>query len=1246
MKQTEEIPILDKEEVSNLNSTSMEITDEPFNVGGTPETSGNIWGHDNTWWGKLGVNEDDTKDFAIISYFIYEDGEALIPGIDFKMHSNSTHGQFRLFHNASGHTYTANYKYFDFTKEVGYLAHGNVIGTETSGDYKVYRNGQSLKINEFDLDEVTGNLTLTSPLGPDEVIEIAYKYYLYVVESRNGELTFSDQFNGTYNITVNYSYYTYTLDMVNGILAFADGLNPGDVIKANYSYVNYTFDMEKGIVKFAKPLLPGETVTCAYWHYNVMIPVFINIGADKPDFTFGGNVDYTPGNYDELFKPNEIIGGFGFGSGDWRYFYMDIEEQGVYDNPEENQRLLVDVEWENDLTDIDVQVFGGRDSIPKVQGDPLPSDRYGPHTIRHVGGSDETANFFTTTGGPEEINAPLISGGINVIALHTVGMNGTEDYTETYKARVGTLYVEPTEVKVSSNELYGDQEIRMLSNMEWEGVGGIAAGPSAPESLENLTVEADDPDWSNYGSFEEQLSTGTTVYSRTIKDCLIFHVHIWGHTDFGYKDVVDLDLGVFLDGSGEDVEDPDGIIQVDEFVAYGADFDADEEVKLIAPPDGTYLIVIYGFTIVTEPAHFDMDITIVQGAGFDLSGKGENILPDDMKGSFSSNQTEDPFNITYLKMSWDLPGSTTGTLQGAVDVGPGNGPMAMLIPIELTIDKDPPVIIEQTSPEDGVIINNNRPLISANIEDLERGEIEGDSIKLIVDGTDVTSVSKIGVSFDGDHAGSGYPSGSVQYIPNAPLSEGGHSVELSVMDWAGNQANKKWAFTVDTKKPVLSLDSISKVAYTNQDTYDIQGTAEADAYVGVMVGAVVIEVKRDAVGGFTAQLDLVDGDNILIVNSTDAAGNEAKLIVTIVMDTEIPTFERLVCLDTTLTNQPNTVISGSISEQGSMVVNGDPSSVNSDGTFDKHVELTEGENVFALEFTDLAGNTEYRWLNVTLDTQAPVINMDLSESSVFTDSVNISGTTEADANIRINGKLVQVESTRQQAGSFSRLVRLSPGQNIIVIEARDAAGNVEELYTTVTYDDTDTGPNYGAIGLMILLLIIGLLIGILVTRMLFGEREPREEEPPVEIEEDITEEPILDDEEAELPEDFDEEPVPDEEPPIDEDIPDEDFVEPVADDDIPSEPIPDEEAIPDEIPEEDVMPEPEMTPEEPEVDLPEEDTPEELADDIVAEGTMEEALEEPEVPVEDEKVLKLKKAFEEGKISEELYEKNLKRLQG
>lgn len=1240
MSQTGEVTVLNKEEVQGLNSTSTTVTLEgPIAI-------------DGTWAGKLAINSDDTPDFKIIYYLIYEDGmtndDLLTDGKDpegFDMHVDGTHGKFRLNHDPTGHTYYATYVYYDKTIKAGTLAHGNVI----SESYTVYVNGQSMQVSDYSLNLKTGELVMTNTLGPDEVIEIAYKYNIYALDTRTGNITFADAFMGWETVQIDYEFFTYTLDLASGILAFADPLIIGDIITANYTYARYIYDMANGIVRFANPLKPLEEVTCEYWHYSAMVPVFINIGADTPNFTIGGGAQETG-----LYNYNEITGGYGSsGSGDWRYFYLDIMEQGIYNNPTDNQRLFIDVEWENDLTDVDVQVYGNRDVLPEIVGNALPSDSYGPHSVSHVGGSDETADFFTTTGGAEEIVSPKISGGLNVIALHTVGMNGSAQYTEIFEGRVGTMYIEPTEVEVVSNKLNGEQEIRMYSNMEWEGVGGIAAGPSAPESYENLTVGQDDPDWSNYDSFEQQLASGTTVYSRTIKDCLIFHVHIWGQTDFGYKDVRDLDLGVFLDGSGEEVEDPDGIVQTDEFVAYGADFDADEEVKLIAPPDGTYLIVVYGFDIAVDPAHFDMDITIVQGAGFDLDGTGKNSLPADQKGFFSSNQTENPFNITTLTLKWDLPGSTTGSLQGALYAGPGNGPMAMLIPIELVIDTNPPVIKSATFPPVGSVTSNNRPLISGSIEDSEREEIDVNTVKLFLDGEDITSIARVNVEFVDDTAASGYPQGGVQYTPNAPLSEGGHLVELRAGDFAGNMAIKTWSFTVDTKKPVLSLDTLSSHTYTNQDSVLIQGKADADSDVSVMIGAVAAEVKRNAVGGFTAEVDLIDGDNILMVKTTDTAGNENLQVFTLTRDTEGPTFDRLICLDGTLTNQPNTVISGSVSEGGTMSVNGDPASVNSDGTFDDHIELIEGENVFALEFTDMAGNVEYDWLNVTLDTQVPVINIADFEPTTYEGSVNITGSTEAGAYVSVNGKLVQVDETRQTTGTFSKLVTLSPGPNTLVIEARDSAGNSDTVYLTVTYDKGGDRTNYAAIGLMIVLLIVGLILGILLARIILGPGEPKDEdeasmaESEMDTVEELPEETIADT--IVEPEDnMDGEYESDEDEPSDageaEEFADEDAEIPEG-----AEPIPDEEGMPEELPEDEYV-EPELVDaEEPEVEA--EETPDQIADELVADEMESEEIAdelvagEIEAPIEDPKILKLKQAYEEGKISKELYEKNLKRLQ-
>jgi hypothetical protein len=1212
LPQTGEVKISEKEEVDGLNSTAIPGS-VIFNPNLAVNVSGSVWMNGTgVWFAKFPINPSIANDtLSLVSYILSNGTKDLTPGLHFDMmvdeETNKAIGtvQFKIDIDPWNTTYSAKYSYYNNSLWTGQLSHGLII----SESYTVYLNGAPIKSGaDYELNETSGEINLKKPLEPNQIVEAAYKFNNYTVNLGTGKVVLFRQLNINDNLGVTYRFSNYTLDMVTGLIRFAVPLQAGDVILANYTYARYTLDMMKGIVKFSSALLSGETVTCEYYFHSNVIPVFFSIGAKGPDFNFGGPDTISPelarNAYDDLFRYNEIRGGYG-GEGDWRFVYMDVMEQGRYALPTDNERLLVNVKWEHDMTDVDVQVYGGREALPSAYtGWPysaLPSDRYGPHTIRHVGGSDVTSDFFTTTGGPEEITSPKISPGLNVIGLHTVGMNGAKT-TEEFTANIGTMYIDQTEVNIVTNKLVGETQIRMNSNMEWSGVGGIAAGPSAPEVLKNQTITQDEDDWSLFDTFEDQLASGKTVYSRTIKDCLIFNVHIWGGAG-----VVDMDLGVFLDGSGED-EKKDGIVQADEFVAMCADGDADEEVKLIAPKDGTYLIVPFGFTLTTDPALFDMDITIVQGTGFDLSGKGINSLPAEQKGYFSSNQTEMPFNSTYLNLKWDLPGSATGTLQGALYVGPGNGPMCMLVPIILTLDTSAPLMFEP-SPAPLSSINNRRPNIVVSVSDFERGELVPGTMKMVVDGQDVTSQTNVNIPFDdSDEATTkGYAVGTALYVPSMSLADGIHTVKATINDKAGNLAILEWVFTVDSTAPMFDITSPREsVSYTTSDKVVLKGYTEP-SIVPRLVGATALETTYHIDGSFEMIVPLEIGENIFTIRFTDGAGNNVDALRTVVRDNTAPTFTSVRFSTGFMTNSPYTTLSGKMSEPGTMLVNSAGINVNSDGSYEKTISLVEGVNTIHLEFMDLAGNIVHSWQNVTLDTIAPTISLGSAPAKIGTQSLTLTGSVESNSELLINGKRISV-GTRQSTSDFTTTLTLSEGQNIIVIEAKDSAGNVAELRYTVEYDaNADVGTNFAAIGLMIALLVVGLILGMFLGPMILGGKKediPEEEQP---TDDELPEEEKLDLEaesedvssDAEMPEE-----------PLESEMPQEDV-----------EPIPAEESIPEEfIPEEPLEPAQES-----EV-LPDEPT-------------------EPAEP-EDPRIVKLRDAYESGKISKELYEKNLAKFKG
>jgi hypothetical protein len=1069
--------------------------------------------------------------------------------------------------------------------------------------YALYRNWTLNRGNEFHETIVNGSFIIYNN-------SLTYHAYKYTIDCKNGNLTFDELPLPGDNLTINYRYYNtsqYTLidsNIEDSPYGFNYGLlNHNNIIEDSQIVykkegvtwnpliegVDYEMDLINGSIIFKAPISPTDEIKASYAYSDTSTL---------------------------LFNPNGILGG-----NDRRFYYIYVPDQGLNQNPDALLKLSIDVKWGHKPSDVDIAIWGEATRRPIIPGTDknFPASRYGEITIEELGSSAFSPTFLTATNESNELLSTTLQSGLNVIELETVAMNGTQPF-ETIEADVGTLFVSEETLIVYTQNLSGKAPISVISNLDWPGANVSALGPAVGKMYINEEVYANDPAWGNYKSFQEQLATGQLadepLYTMAVevRNAATFEVHIWG-----YDDCPDLDLGVFLD------ENEDGKTQTEEFVDYGADWDADEEVLIVNPEDGTYLIRVFGFALSASPGHFDMKVSMILSGveGYGVEGRGEDIDP--LVGVFNVNTSIPAFTLQTYNLTWNFPGDTSDDeFGGVIYIGPSNAPEVLSIVAKIVVDRKPPIIKENTRPLNGAVTNDNRPLISAGIEDLVREEIDGDSVKLFVDDTDVTSLAKVSVELVADSAGSGYPQGQVIYTPNVPLSEGGHIVELRVSDWAGNEVIKKWSFTVDTIKPVLTLTSISDVSYTNQPDTVLQGWSEADADISVILGARSVEVKRDAGGGFTADIILEEGDNRILVIATDIAGNEEKKLLSFMLDTEEPRFERIVCVGGTLTNEANTLLTGSISEQGTMSINGEPTSVNSDGTFNKYVELSEGENTFAFEFTDMAGNIANTWLNVTLDTQAPDILLGTIDSTVTVDSINITGSTEAGANIKINGKLVQVEETRQQTGTFNRLVRLSPGQNIMVIESRDAAGNVEELYLTVTYDDSDTGTNYGAIGLMVLLLIIGLLLGIFIFMFILGERPPKEEEPEEEPEVDEDIEPIPDEEAMpeELPED-DETEI--------------DGIEPISDDTDIAEGEPEEE-LPEDLPEEDFEPEPlEDTDAEPEI--PVEDEPE-----ILSEESDKESIEDSLVE-EDERVVKLRQAYEDGKISKELFERNLAKFQ-
>ena len=158
------------------------------------------------------------------------------------------------------------------------------------------------------------------------------------------------------------------------------------------------------------------------------------------------------------------------------------------------------------------------------------------------------------------------------------------------------------------------------------------------------------------------------------------------------------------------------------------------------------------------------------------------------------------------------------------------------------------------------------------------------------------------------------------------------------------------------------------------------------------------------------------------------------------------------------TNMDEISISGS-TEAGAKVKiyvgqNNIETTADDNGQFSEKVKLEKGDNSIYAVATDSAGNTsnQSKTIIVTLDTEKPEIKINSpKDGDKFYGNqqkqLTIQGSTEADANVTINDRIVILDAS----GNFKYTTSLQDGDNSFTIKATDKAGNQSDTSITVKF---------------------------------------------------------------------------------------------------------------------------------------------------------------------------------------------------
>jgi hypothetical protein len=342
-------------------------------------------------------------------------------------------------------------------------------------------------------------------------------------------------------------------------------------------------------------------------------------------------------------------------------------------------------------------------------------------------------------------------------------------------------------------------------------------------------------------------------------------------------------------------------------------------------------------------------------------------------------------------------------------------------------DRHPPVVVLDR-PQDGAVLNRSLVAFAGNATDVGSGLA---AVEVSIDGSIPT-----GIGFT--------PSGG--FSGSYTLQDGVHNLVLRARDVAGLLGSVSVNFTVDTTPPRLviveplkTLTNISLVRVTVQSDPDV---------VTAFIQYDSLTLRPDAT--FTAIVRLFEGPNVFRIHATDRAGNSNETFLSLTLDTLPPAITVDEPQDGFLTNNPVLAIRGTTEPGALLSVDGVNASVAASGAFLEAVQLANGNNTITLAAQDGAGNWGYLTLEGVLDRTPPFLRVTSPADGSVTaqEFVSVEGEVEAEATLFVNGV------GEFALGAFSVSVHLNEGPNMVLVVARDLAGNEAHVNRTVTKDTT------------------------------------------------------------------------------------------------------------------------------------------------------------------------------------------------
>ncbi|MCJ2539991.1 MAG: hypothetical protein LN414_01825, partial [Candidatus Thermoplasmatota archaeon] len=333
--------------------------------------------------------------------------------------------------------------------------------------------------------------------------------------------------------------------------------------------------------------------------------------------------------------------------------------------------------------------------------------------------------------------------------------------------------------------------------------------------------------------------------------------------------------------------------------------------------------------------------------------------------------------------------------------------------------------------------------------------------------------------------------------------EGTHTVTVLSVDGAGNTFEESILVRYDITPPVLEdIVPTHDPKPTNQQTIQVSGRTDNDVVQVTINGHLKFPVQE---GYFAAEINLLEGIQLLTIHVMDMAGNENMTTRNVLIDVTPPLIldltvsstkaggESWALTDDLVINERSVRFRGRLAEEdirdlyiqveadNRSAIMDDPEAL----TFYRDFNLDEGGNLLSFFAIDIAGNRLHLMYVLDVDPRAPTLEFyhprlsGAMETKVDEETVFISGKVDDNSVVTlfINNRQVLVTPN---TGTFQTNVPLQPGLNNIPVVATDRAGNVATDELHITFEEAGSSGTSVSETLASLWWVFAIVIGLMI----------------------------------------------------------------------------------------------------------------------------------------------------------------------